>query len=832
MFDNEKSALILQDLKAVEELFLAAAELPPEERSRLLDRACVGDPLLRGEVESLLRFDSAVSSPLARILEAGASSVLLDARMLGLRVGAYEITDILGHGGMGSVCLASRADDQFHRKVAVKFIRHGMDSTGAIGRFLRERQILAQLNHPYIAKLLDGGATEDGTPYFVMEYVEGTPIDQFCVGRSLSVDARCELFGKVCEAVAYAHRNLIVHRDLKPSNILVNPDGQPVLLDFGIAKILDESVPANPSATITTLLTPDYASPEQVSGLPTNTSTDVYSLGILLFQLLTGSKPFEFDSTKPLEMARRICEESPPRPSSFRGNNKLSGDLDVIVLMALRKEPERRYKSVDQFRDDILRYLQRRPVIAREDTFHYRAGKFVERNRAGVIAATLAAATLIGAVIATSHEASRANQSLRVAEAQRVRAEREHQAGNQQRERAIASEAVAIERAKEADAARASAQKRLIDMLDLSRHSLFEVQETLGHLAGALEARREIIASTMRYLDRLALEAADDPALLSMLVSGYTQTGDILGLPAKPNLGDPKGALDAWRKGRIFLTKLQSLAPAGKTDRDLLLQDLGFRQRVGILLESQGDTGAALKEYRGALAIAHTLAREFPHDPVAVVQTGMIEHNLGMTLEKLHDPSAVEHVQAEVRAYERVSVMNHANRESSLGLATAIGALARSLTVSHRLREGLEQFRRSLAIREKLAEQDPHEVLSQTGVASAHLRIAAVLASPWEENLNDIPAALESCRKALVIYEQLSAADPSNRKAKADLARALLYTGAIGRDPALLKRSVEILEALRADDPKQVTWRDELNRAKDYARRLAENPAPAAPATP
>ena len=818
----------MNDWKAVEDLFLRATDRPAAERAAFLDEACAAEPALltlRAEVDSLLAFDSGNTQPLAPIVQAGAAEFFLTERMLGARVGAYQITGSLGKGGMGTVYLAQRADDQFSRRVAIKFIRRGMDTPGAVERFLRERQILANLDHPYIGKLLDGGATEEGVPWFVMEYIQGTPIDEYCRTRNLSVDARCELFRKVCEAVAYAHRNLVVHRDLKPGNILVNEEGAPILLDFGIAKLLDEAGAGPHSATAGTwMLTPDYASPEQVRGLPTTTATDVYSLGVVLYQLLTGARPFTVNSTTPLEMARTVCELAPPRPSSLVNCRRLAGDLDNIILMALRKEPERRYSSVEQFSADILRYLKGHPVIARDDTFQYRTAKFLQRNRAGVMAGSLVAASLLSAMVLTTHEARRAGLALLQAEAQRNiaiaqrgRAEAEHLVASQQRELATRSEQIAVHHAEEAEAERRVAQKRMTELVELGRHSLFEVQGVLEHVPGALEARREIIMTTRKYLDGLAAEASNDTAVLTMLVTGYTQTGDVLGYPGLPNLGDRKGAINAWRQARQILTRVQKLQPVNKR---LRLQDLGLHQRIGVVLEAEGNTTVALQEYGEALQIAHRLAHDYPDDPDSIVQTGMIEHNLGTTLARLQDPSAADHIRAEVRAYERSTALAADPLPYRLGLASAITGLGQLLITDHHLDTGMVELRRALALRETVLQARPGDGSASAAIARSWLRIAATLGAPWQENTGDTAGAGEACDKALAIYERLAAADAGNIKARADLATGLVYAGAIGRNNAeavaRLRRAATILAELRKADPKQINYRVDDARAHEY----------------
>jgi serine/threonine-protein kinase len=383
-----------------------ALEQEEPERAGFIAAACQGDDELRREVESL----AASETEIGDFIETPVFRIRLDEvepLAVGERIGAWRIVREIGRGGMGAVYLAERADQEFEQRVAIKVVRRGMDTDEIVRRFRSERQILAHLDHPNIAKLFDGGTTDDGRPYFVMEYVEGRPIDQLCAERKLSVRERLELFQRVCAAIHFAHQNLIVHRDLKPGNILVTADGVPKLLDFGIAKLLD---PTQEPFALTRLdlrpMTPEYASPEQVRGEPITTASDVYSLGVLLYLLLTGQRPYR-PTTDPQALADAICKTEPVRPSSAIARagevkladaetrllrRQLAGDLDNIVLMAMRKEPQRRYASADQLSNDIERYLEGLPVTARKDTLGYRTRKFVGRHKVGV---TLAAAALL-----------------------------------------------------------------------------------------------------------------------------------------------------------------------------------------------------------------------------------------------------------------------------------------------------------------------------------------------------------------------------------------------------------------------------------------------------
>jgi len=404
----------------VEDLFLSVVDLPHSEREHLLDVACSGDSTLRTEIESLLASDRKNGAGIMAALETEAA-LLFDSPVPGDRLGAYRIIYEIGRGGMGAVYLATRADDQYRKQVAIKVVKRGMDSDEVLSRFRHERQILAGLEHPHIARLIDGGTTPDGRPYFVMERVQGQPIDAFCREHNLGVESRLRLFVRVCEAVSYAHRALVVHRDLKPGNILVNAEGVPKLLDFGVAKLLSPG--ADPGLTSTGFrtgpLTPEYASPEQVRGLPVTTATDVYALGAILYELLTGTRAQKMTTRTPAEIERVVCDTQALRPSHASLALQLDGDLDNIVWMAMRKERERRYQSVDQLAEDIERYLNGLPVMARQDSFAYRARKFVGRNRLAIAAGALVFGSLVAGLTVSVNQARQAEAARRVAEMQK-----------------------------------------------------------------------------------------------------------------------------------------------------------------------------------------------------------------------------------------------------------------------------------------------------------------------------------------------------------------------------------------------------------------------------
>jgi eukaryotic-like serine/threonine-protein kinase len=432
----------------IRQIFDGALERSEVDRAAYLRVVCARDDELRREVESLLSsHDSAgdfLDKPAADF--SGTTQTLISSGIdiqeypPGHRIGAYELQRCIGRGGMGSVWLATRSDNEFKKQVAIKLVKRGMDTQEILRRFRLERQLLAGLTHPNIAALIDGGSTPDGLPYLVMEYVDGIRIDRYCEQHKSTITERLKLFRHVCAAVQYAHGNLVVHRDLKAGNILVTADGTPKLLDFGIAKLIRTEFDTLAAAETRPELRPmtlDYASPEQVRGEPITTATDVYSLGVLLYKLLTGKSPYGLAARSDSALRKAICEQEPPRPSAVvltdekavipdatqkidltreetrdkarhRLKKKLAGDLDMIVLMALRKEPLRRYASVEQYSEDIRRYLEGRPVIARSDTFGYRAARFLRR--------TVAVVTLFGATIFELRSATRAAQRDSVAE--------------------------------------------------------------------------------------------------------------------------------------------------------------------------------------------------------------------------------------------------------------------------------------------------------------------------------------------------------------------------------------------------------------------------------
>lgn len=409
--------------RKIETLCQKAMNLQGTERTVYLEHVCAGDKELLEEVTSLLDYEDSewLQQPLVQVQSSFVFSD--DQSVSDQTIGPYRIINTIASGGMGKVYLGVRNDDQFERFVALKVIRKGLVSDNVLKRFYEERQILASLNHPNIARLFDGGTTEDGLPWFAMEYIEGLPITEYCKVHEKNVGEKINLFLSVCSAVQYAHQNLVIHRDLKPENILITPDGTPKLLDFGIAKLMDLEQKSGQTQYQDRIMTPDYASPEQVRNESISTVSDVYALGILLYELLTGALPYQFKKRTPAEIERTICNTIPKRPSAVSDLKIFKGDLDSVIMKALRKEPSERYASVEQLANDLRRYQKALPVLAQKASFTYRARKFLTRHKWGVAVSTAVALLVISFSILTYIQSQAIETRAIEAEQQRDRAE-------------------------------------------------------------------------------------------------------------------------------------------------------------------------------------------------------------------------------------------------------------------------------------------------------------------------------------------------------------------------------------------------------------------------
>ncbi|MGH8100787.1 MAG: protein kinase domain-containing protein [Chthoniobacterales bacterium] len=732
--------------KQVEAVFEQALELPAEQRPAFLQSNCDGDQELRREVQSLLdshaRAGSFIDQP--SLFAANDESDERDAVVAsGQLIGSYRVVRELGRGGMGAVYLAERADEQYRMRVAIKLIKRGMDTDSVLRHFRNERQILANFDHPNIAHLLDGGATENGLPYFVMEYIEGLPIDAYCKSQAVQINERLSLFRQVCAAVSYAHRRAVIHRDIKPSNILVSSDGTPKLLDFGIAKILQpaDSIDALVSLTGLWPMTPEYASPEQVRGQSVTTASDVYSLGVVLYQLLTGQKPYRLKTPTPVEISRAIVEQEPLRPStaiarsdgssrSQTPNPKvLRGDLDNIVLMALRKEPGRRYQSVEQFSEDIQRYLERRPIRARKDTIRYRAARFVQRNRVATSAAALLFMSLLAGIVATTWEARRARKEEAIAKEQRVRAER-----------------------------------RFNDVRHLAHSVLFDYHDAIKDLPGATRVRERLVKDALVYLDSLASEIEGDPALQRELAAAYDRVGDVRGQAYGASLGDRAGAMDSYLKG---LRIREALATANPKDMQSRRELAESHRRIGWQLLDTIEGTRGLEHLRKAVDLDRELTAENPENTDLQYQLSVVQSEFGMALEEHGDlRGALDQLHRSQASEEKLLADHRRDRKYRRALSRTYDAMGRALGMAGDIAGALEANHKGLVIEEESVAEDP-----TNGTYSRGLEISYSNDGYYRDRLGDKRGAVESYLKGISISEQLVAADPSDTGASDDLAQ-------------------------------------------------------------
>ncbi|MEX2271797.1 MAG: serine/threonine-protein kinase [Vicinamibacterales bacterium] len=661
MTDNARWA----EIKA---LFGEALELTPADRTRLLDARCAADPNLRREVESLLASHDAAGD----FIETPASVTLApeDRSRAGDLIGPYRIEREIGRGGMGAVYLAVRADDAYRKRVAVKVIKRGMDTDEIVARFRRERQTLANLDHPNIARLLDGGTTDDGLPYFVMEYVEGEPLDRYCESRALSIRERLRLFRTVCSAVQFAHRNLVVHRDLKPDNILVTADGTPKLLDFGIAKLLTgaDGGTVAPTRAAERMMTLDYASPEQLRGEAVSTATDVFSLGVMLYELVSGRHPFRRDGRPAYAIEVAICEDEPLRPGA--------GEIDLIVLMAIRKEPSRRYGAANELDDDLRRHLEGLPVAAHADSVGYRASKFVRRHKVGVAASALIAASLVAGIIGVSTQA-------RIAAAERDRARVEA-------DKARRVSAVLEQMLRAADPAVDGKDVTVAAVLgEASRRARIE----LAAQPDVRAAVRAAIGNTYYSLGLYDEAAAELQEALSLSESLHgrdaVETTDARVKLAYVHL--EQGDVEAAERG--FARAMTSLEAARARD----VRDVRSRviNAMGLMAARRGQSDAAIAHYREALDITRALYGDMD------LRVAEITNNLAVQAQAKANLDEAE------RLYrDALRVAQTLQGERHPGYATALSNLAGVMHSQGRLIEARPLYEQALALRTELLGAD------------------------------------------------------------------------------------------------------------------------------
>ncbi len=771
-----------RDSQRIQELFHQAAELPAGERGDFLAAACAEDDALREDVLRLLKADEAAAESDAwqrPAIDHEARAQNAADLMIGEIIGPYRLIELIGSGGMGKVYRAARVDAQFDKAVAVKLIRTGFDAGTIAARFRTERQILANLEHPCIARLLDGGVTVDGSPYLIMEYVQGESPGEYCKRHEITLRRRLELFQQICGAVHYAHQRMVVHRDLKPGNILVTAEGVPKLLDFGIAKMLSaepgqDSAPTEPSLRMMTLR---YASPEQVNGESITTASDIYSLGVILYELLTERSPYRNPQAPTLEVMRAVAEENPPRPSTYA--HELTGDLDNIVLKALKKNPVERFGSAAQFSDDIEWYLTGRPVLAHGDSISYVTAKFIRRHKAAAAAAVLAVAMLAVGLLMVNQ-------------------------------------------------ARARAEARFNDVRELAHSVLYDYHDAIQRLPGSTPVRAMLVKDASRYLDKLSAQA-DTPDLKREIVESYVRLSKVQGETYGSNLGDTAGAIRSAEKAVAVAEELLS---SDSSNKSLLAAADAFSVRASLLFSS-GKLDGTAKLYERAISLRRKVAASAPDDiPNGIALTSLLSHqgdlyggmglqNLGKTQQATefyreadtviaglgarfpgnteiargrftvllslgaaemgqgHSEQARRILEQAIAEIGKVVQSSPEDSDARFELANAETRLGMSFVDARKGAEAVPHMKNSVDAISSLLKSDPSNALYKRSLGVAETQLAAALRAA-----GNLDAALEQNRNALALATALSKVDAANSDYQADvgiderkLADALLARG-------------------------------------------------------
>jgi len=764
-------------MATLDELFQKAVDLPVAERDAFLERVCNGDDDLKASLRRLLASDELAEEQTfwkGSALKAEAKFDLPAGTLrVGQLVGDYRIVDVIGEGGMGTVYRAVRADAAYEQAVAIKIVRGGFDSVALAERFRQERQILANLNHPNIARLLDGGTTGDGLPYLVMEFIAGNSLTAHCNEHNLGIAERLRLFRQACSAVEFAHQRLVIHRDLKPGNILVNDAGKVKLLDFGVAKLVAAEGESQQTVGMH-WLTPAYASPEQVSGETMTTASDVYSLGVILYELLSGYSPYREKLTTLADAIRVVREEEPQPPSEAAASSdggkalarKLKGDLDRIVLKALRKEPGRRYASVEQLSEDLRRYLEGLPVRARGDGFGYRAGKFVRRNAIAIVAAAAVFVTLVAGAVMT------------------LRAEMR-------------------------------ARRQFNEVRRLAHTVLFDYHDAIADLPGSTPVRQRLVQDALTYLNGLSQQRQDDD-LEREIALAYVKVADVQGNSYNPNLGDTAGAMDSAQRAVAHAEPLYHKDPSAENayvlgraylvlaiaihSSDTIAGAEEYYQRAAALFEKAttahwdkgwetrriealshlgdlyglegfanlGRTKDALAAYTQARDLAAELARKNPSWRDAQEVLFLTQLSVAGTEHRLGHAGEAEN------AYRGAITVNEAMLRDGSGtpsdkqnLSSAYFGLANQLLDDGHPQEAQAAMQRSFALVEEVAAADPKNALFQRSLASKEVGLCRVL-----RTMGDGTAALSHCQQGVALLEKSSAADPGSGDKRLAVAEA------------------------------------------------------------
>lgn len=751
----------------VQSVFFSVADMPLEERPALLDAACADDCELRAEVELLLASDGRGTHPIAdaianeaALLDAATPHAAATTSMEGSMIGPWRVIRELGHGGMGTVYLAARADEEYEAQAAIKVVRRGLDTDFILHRFRRERQILAGLEHPNIARMFDGGTGEGGNPYFVMEYVDGLSITRYATEHKLTVEERVRLCLPVCSAVAYAHRHFIVHRDLKPGNILIDGGGVPKLLDFGVSKLLQSD---HTEAREQDMLTPDYASPEQILGDPITLASDVYSLGVVIYELLAQARPYRIERCSPEAWERAICQDPVQLPSvAATGDGSLArclkGDLDSIILHAIQREPGRRYPTMELLADDLQRFLEHRPISAGPDSNSYRFGKFIRRNRVSTALGATAALALLAATIVAMQQANVAHE-------------------------------------------------RFQDVRKLATAFVFDVEDAVRPLPGSTRVRELIARTGVDYLNRLSRSSARDWDLKRELASAWLRIGIVQGGLDSSNLGDPSAALISFGNARRLLEEVQRHDPS---DARAALGCMIVLYQTSDVQRSMGRSDAAIASAQEGLRVASSPPAGDSKNPDVLLYTGLLHLDMARLRRDGDDLAGAEsEAAAGARLLRQTVAARPENREAQLGLSNLDASLG---TIKHALgrpKEALASYRSGVAVLEALCRRYPSDTLARRELMFAYGHVGDTLGNPGFNDLGDSAGAFQAYGKMAEQAKFLYDADPADAHALGDYGIALLRLGIVTpRDGPLRKQTLESSRALL----KRATEKNPKNR--------------------
>lgn len=734
------------------EIIESALELEEPQRSDFISEACAGEADLQSDVEEYLRYASCAGPNLSmeNWFQGGSAT---EEECDPERIGEYRILRRLGEGGMGIVYLAQRDDSEYEQQVALKVLKPGSQSNQALHLFRRERQILANLKHPNIAYLMDGG-TVNGRIFYVMELVDGIPITAYCDEHGLSIPLRLTLFCRICEAVSYAHRKLVIHRDLKPNHILVTADGTPKLLDFGLAKVFDESFAEDGGATVSIgpMMTPAYASPEQVRGEPLSTAVDVYSLGVLLYELLVGRNPQASDNKSPLEICRAILNDDPEPPSQAvqpKLRRQFKGDLDKIVLKALCKEPELRYSSVDDLREDIERYLCGFPVRACQGTVLYRCQKCLRRHRSALAVSVFMLALTVSAAVTIWWQ------------------------GRQ-------------------------AEMRSDEALGLAHSMIFELHEAVRHLPGSTNARKLIVERALEYMHKIEASGAKKRELQLEIASAYWKIGEIQSDNAEGSLEDTAGAVDSFTHARQLIMQILLRNPNDTQAEEMLAH---VDSKMANVYEQRGDERSRADLSREQAELLWSVARRHSDNrrmKAAALQASASDRS------KAADWKAAQPLWEEaITTYSQAVAQEPNNPDIVKRLANAHYGLAQTCNQLEQLTCARDHYESALRIESARMAAEPDNTRLVIKV-SYHL-----IDLGWiEHRLGKRKDAIVHEKQALALQERVAAADPENFTVRLEGAKTLITTGLIYRDGGdlsnsakSLQKAIATLKEMLEDDP-------------------------------